>query len=71
MKKIFLCILLSVCFMFTACQSELEKREEALMEERHALKFAKNQGREEERNSLIAKWKSKGYTDEQIQDLLS
>ena len=28
-------------------------------------------GREEERNSLIEKWRSKGYTEEQIQDLLN
>ena len=58
---------------------EIEKREEALMEERHALNFAEREGIakgekigiQKERTNIILKLKSKGYTDEQIQDLLS
>jgi uncharacterized protein YdiU (UPF0061 family) len=45
------------------------------MNERSALKIAKKEGIQQgvlQRNAeLIAKWKSKGLSDEQIQDLLN
>lgn len=54
---------------------EIEKREEALMEERHALKFAKNEGikegRKEGKNEVIEKMRKSGMTDEQINSILS
>lgn len=54
---------------------DIQKREETLMNERSALNVAKKQGIEEgiqKRDmELITKWKRKGFTDEQIKDLLS
>jgi predicted transposase/invertase (TIGR01784 family) len=54
---------------------DVQKREETLMNERSALKIAKKEGIQQgvlQRNAeLIAKWKSKGLSDEQIQDLLN
>jgi predicted transposase/invertase (TIGR01784 family) len=50
---------------------DVQKREETLMNERSALKIAKKEGRQEMESELIAKWKSKGLSDEQIQDLLN
>lgn len=53
----------------------IQKREEPPMNERSALNSAKKQGIEQgiaKRNAeLIEKWKKKGYTDEQIKELLS
>ncbi|MDE6708639.1 MAG: Rpn family recombination-promoting nuclease/putative transposase [Oscillospiraceae bacterium] len=53
----------------------IQKREETLMNERSALNTAKRQGIEqglkEKETELIARWRKKGYTDEQIQELLS
>jgi DNA-binding transcriptional regulator YhcF (GntR family) len=50
---------------------DVQKREETLVNERSALKIAKKEGRQEMESELIAKWKSKGLSDEQIQDLLN
>lgn len=53
----------------------IQKREETLMNERSALNNAKRQGIEQglkkKETELISKWRKKGYTDEQIQELLS
>lgn len=58
---------------------EIEKREEALREEKSAISFATKKGIEQgiqqgatqERNAMIARLKSKGFTDKQIADLLA
>jgi predicted transposase/invertase (TIGR01784 family) len=54
---------------------DVQKREETLMNERSAISVAKKEGRErgrlEMRAELVAKLRSKGYTDEQIKELLS
>lgn len=53
----------------------IQKREETLMNERSALNSAKQQGIEQglkkKESELISKWRKKGYTEEQIQELLS
>ncbi len=57
----------------------IQKREETLMNERSALNSAKRQGIEQgiergikkKETELIAKWRKKGYTEEQIKELLS
>lgn len=41
-------------------------REKAILDERSALNFAKKEGREE----VLAKLREKGFTEEQIQDIL-
>lgn len=54
---------------------DIQKREETIMNERSALNSAKRQGIQEgEQNKelqLIQRWKKKGFTDEQIKELLS
>lgn len=57
----------------------IQKREETIMNERSALNSARQQGIQQgmqkgmqERDvQLITRWKAKGFTDEQIQELLS
>ena len=46
-------------------------REKALHDEASALKQAKNEGRIDERNSIIEKMRAKGMTEEQIKEILS
>lgn len=41
------------------------------MNERSALNSAKRQGMSQKVAELIEKWKKRGYTDEQIKELLS
>ena len=57
----------------------IQKREETLMNECSVLNSAKQQGIEQgikqglkkKESELISKWRKKGYTEEQIQELLS
>ncbi len=49
----------------------IQKREETLMNERSALNSAKKQGMAQKEAELIEKWRKKGYTEEQIKELLS
>ncbi len=42
-------------------------REKAIRDERSAMNYARREGREE----VISKLRSKGFTDEQIKDLLN
>ena len=49
-------------------QGREEGREEG---ERKGREEGKRKGREESRNELIQKWRAKGYTEEQIADLLA
>ena len=46
---------------------DIQLREKAILDERSALNFAKN----ERDNELAEKWRKKGYTESQIKDLLS
>lgn len=56
-------------------QQEAYYREKRLHDEASALSSARAEGRAEGRadrdNELIEKWRKKGYTDEQIRELLS
>ena len=49
-------------------------REKAILDERSAMNFARREGRAEgrteEREAIIARMRKKGYTEEQIHDLL-
>ena len=45
-----------------------EGREEGIQE---GIQVGREKGREEQKNELITKWRNKGYTEEQIQDLLN
>ena len=45
-------------------------REKAILDEKSAANFARQEGRQECDAELIAKWRNKGYTEEQIRDLL-
>ncbi len=55
-------------------REEARRREKRLHDEatalNHARKEGKAEGREEERTSIAAKMRQKGYTEEQIKDLL-
>lgn len=46
-------------------------REKAILDEKSAFNFAKREGRAEEREEIIVKLHKKGYTEEQIHDLLN
>ena len=46
-------------------------REKALHDEASALKNAEEEGRQEEREEIIAKLKAHGLTDEQINEIFS
>ena len=49
-------------------------REKTILDERSAINFARREGREEGRQEhiteLLAKLRQKGYTEEQIRDIL-
>ena len=51
-------------------RQEAYYREKRLHDEATALGTARREGRAEERKSLIEKMRRKGYTEEQIKDLL-
>lgn len=46
---------------------DIQQREKAILDERSALNYAKN----ERDNELAEKWRKKGYTESQIKELLS
>lgn len=45
-------------------------REKAIRDETSAFNFARREGRAEEREAIISRMRQKGYTEEQIRDLL-
>lgn len=49
----------------------VRQREKAEMDYRSDMSYAKAEGMAEERKKLIAKWKAKGMTDEEIAELLA
>ena len=50
---------------------EVYYREKRLHDEASALSSARAEGRTDRDNELIEKWRKKGFTDEQIRELLS
>ena len=52
-------------------RQEVYYREKRLHDEASALSSARAEGRTDRDNELIDKWRKKGYTDEQIRELLS
>ena len=50
---------------------DIQRREKAILDERSAINFAKNEAKSERDDELAEKWRKKGYTESQIKELLS